>query len=363
MHHLFSALAEAGTVVRVVALDRPGALEEAPYTVRLAGRGPRGWAAVAHHALGGLPPSLARFRSTRLLRAVDDEVRSFGPDLVHLEQLQLAWLISHLPRRLPVVLREQNVESRILERLAAASRGPTRWLTRREARRVGAAEARACRAAGLVAAISEEDAEALRSLAPDARVEVVPPAWPALPGPHGARLDGDPPLICAGSFDWLPNRDGARWLLDEVWPLLRVELPRGVLHLAGPGSRSLAGAGAAGVVRHGTVDIALFDPRAIAVVPVRAGSGVRVRLLEAWSLGLPAITTAVGGEGLVIRDGDGALLADDPASFAAALTRLAADVSLRGALVARGRQRLEAHEPSRVAARILDLYRSVLLPV
>jgi glycosyltransferase involved in cell wall biosynthesis len=362
MHHLFSALAEAGTVVRVVALDRPGAREEAPYTVRLAGRRPRGWAAVAHHVFGGLPPSLARFRSTRLLRAVDDEVRSFGPDLVHLEQLQLAWLIPHLPRRLPVVLREQNVESRILERLVSVSRGPARWLTRREALRVAAAEAAACRLAGLVAAISEEDAAALRALAPDARVEVVPPAWPAPAGPHGSRLDGDPPLICAGSFDWLPNRDGARWLLDQVWPLLGAELPHAVLHLAGPG-RSLAGTGAAAVIRHGTVDRALFDPRAIAVVPVRAGSGVRVRLLEAWSLGLPAITTAVGGEGLVGRDGDGALLADEPASFAAALTRLAGDGSLRGALIARGRDRLVAHEPSRVAARLLDLYRSVLPPV
>jgi glycosyltransferase involved in cell wall biosynthesis len=338
-------------------------LPETPYTVRSAGGGPHGWAAVAHHAFAGPPPSLARFRSSRLLGAVENEVGAFGPDLVHLEQLQLAWLAPRLPRGLPIVLREQNVESRILERLAAVSRGPARWLTQREARRVGAAEARACRAAGLVAAISEKDAEALHSLASDARVEVVPPAWPALPGPHGERLDGDPPLICAGSFDWLPNRDGARWLLDQVWPLLRVELPRGVLHLAGPGSRSLVGVGAAGVVRHGTVDTALFDPHAIAVVPVRAGSGVRVRLLEAWSLGLPAITTAVGGEGLVVRDGDGALLADDPAAFVAALTRLAGDASLRSALVARGRQRLEAHEPSRVAGRLLDLYRSVVRPV
>lgn len=361
MHHLFAGLASVGAVVRVVALGRNDSTDEAPYTVRHVAGGPRPWAAVAHRALAGLPPTLARFRSARLLAAVADELAAFRPDVIHLEQLHLAWLMPRLPGRLPVVLREQNVESRILERLAALVRRPARAVLRAEARRVAAAEAEACRAAALVAAISAPDAEALRALAPGARVAVVPPAWPAAPGPHGARLDGDPPLVCTGSFDWLPNRDGVRWLLEAVWPRLRAALPGALLHLAGPGSRSLAGR-AAGVVGHGAVDRAPFDPRAIAVVPVRAGSGVRVRLLEAWSLGVPAVTTPVGGEGLVAADGDGALLADDPASFAAAVTGLAGAAARRAELVARGRQRLAAHEPRRVAADLVDLYRSLPVP-
>lgn len=361
MHHLFAGLACVGAVVRVVTLGRCEPTSEVPYTVRAVGGTPRRWAAVAHRVIAGQPPTLARFRSARLLGAIAHELGAFRPDVVHLEQLHLAWLMPHLPGRLPIVLREQNVESRILERLAAVAHGPARFLVRGEARRVAAAEAEACRAAALVAAISGPDAEALRALAPAARVEIVPPAWPAAPGPHSERLAGDPPLVCTGSFDWLPNRDGARWLLEAVWPLLRVALPGALLHLAGPGSRSLARR-IAGVATHDGGEGALFDPRAIVVVPVRAGSGVRVRLLESWSLGLPAVTTAVGGEGLIAGDGDGALLADDPVSFAATVATLAGAPARRAEVVARGRQRLAAHDPTRVAASLVDLYRSLLVP-
>jgi len=361
MHHLFEALATAGAVVRIVALGGGDAPPEARYTVRAVGGRPRSWPAAAHHALAGRSPTLARFRSARLLEAVTEELARFRPDLVHLEQLHLAWLMPHLPRRLPVVLREQNVESRVLERLAAVARGPFRPLLRGEARRIAAAEAAACRAVSLVAAISTSDAEVLRALAPDARIEVVPPAWPAVPGPHVEHLDGDPPIICTGSLDWLPNRDGARWLLDAVWPRLRAALPGALLHLAGPGSRTLAGR-IPGVVVHGVTERALFDPRAISVVPVRAGSGVRVRLLEAWSLGVPAVTTPIGGEGLVAADGDGALLAAEPAAFASAVASLAGAPARRAELIARGRQRLVAHEPRRVAAGLLELYRSLPAP-
>lgn len=361
MHHLFDGLSAVGAEVRIVALGEGGAPAEAAYAVRVVEDRPRRWAAVAHHALVGRSPTLARFRSTRLRKAVEEELAEFRPDVVHLEQLHLAWLIPLLAGRVPVVLREQNVESRILERLAALMPRPLRPLVRAEAGRIAAAEASACRAATLVAAISAADAAALHALAHDARIEVVPPAWPAAAGPHGERLDGDPPIVCTGSFDWLPNRDGARWLLDDVWPAVRRVLPRALLHLAGPGSRSLAGR-AAHVVVHDAAQRALFDPRAIAVVPVRAGSGVRVRLLEAWSLGMPAVTTPVGGEGLVAADGDGALLAAEPAAFAAAVASLAGSPARRATLIAHGRQRLAIHEPRRVAARLLELYRSLPAP-
>ena len=70
-------------------------------------------------------------------------------------------------------------------------------------------------------------------------------------------------------------------LLDEVWPIIRSRAPEAVLHLAGPGSETLRVPGCGGVVRRGTVARAgaLYDRRSVALVPLRVGSGVRLRLL------------------------------------------------------------------------------------
>lgn len=363
LHALLAALADLGTEVSLVA---PGPIASesrmAGYRLRTVQAVPRHWLAVLPHFAFGLPAAIARFRLPALLRAVDEEITAFAPDVVHVEQLHLAWLIPSVGARLPIVLRQQNVESVLLRRLAGVRRTPLSLVLRREAARVARFEARACRAAGAVAAISEHDARLLRALAPDARVTALPVPFATKPQAASTRLTGDPPLVAIGSFDWAPNRDGMAWFLRAVWPLLHRELPAAVLHLAGPGSASLVPPGRPAIVHHGVVARAdeVHDPRAIVLIPLRAGSGVRVRLLEAWSAGSPVVTTAVGGEGLVETDGDGALLAATAEEFAAAAVRLTTDELLRSRLVDRGRERLADHDPRRVAAAAVELYRAVI---
>jgi glycosyltransferase involved in cell wall biosynthesis len=261
-----------------------------------------------------------------------------------------------------VVLREHNVEHRLLARLADVSPSPLRALLRLESRLVARAEARACTLADTVAAISEVDAVALRELAPAARITVLPAAYPAQRSAIKTRLEGSPPFLAFGSFDWHANRDGALWLLREVWPRIRALAPAAALHLAGPGSCSLTARAADGIIRHGQVpdDSALCDPRSVFLVPVRAGSGVRLRLLTAWSEELPAVTTPLGGEGLVSSDGEGALLAATPEEFARAAVRLAADGELRQCVIAAGRRLIANHSPARVADAALEIYREAI---
>ena len=359
LHTLLTALAGAGMEVTLVA-PGPTARDDsaAGYRVRVVPVAPRTWAAVAPHLACGLPAAVARFRLPLLGRAVEDEVTAFAPDVVHLEQLHLAWLLPALVPVVPVVLRQQNVESLLLRRLARLRRPPFSWLLRREAARLADLECRACRAAHAVAAISDVDAARLRELAPGASVTTLPVPFAAAAPAAGARLAGDPPLVALGSFDWAPNRDGVTWFLRTVWPELRRLLPGAVLHLAGPGSDTLVPRHRPAVVCHGVVPSTdeLFDPQGIALVPLRIGSGVRLRILEAWAAGIPVVTTPVGGEGLVAGDGDGAALAETPQAFAAAVTAVAADAALRSRLVARGRERLADHDPAAVAAAARALY-------
>jgi len=359
LHALLTALTGAGMGVTLVA---PGTVTRddtaAGYRVRVVPVAPRTWAAVAPHLAFGLPAAVARFRLPLLQRAVEDEVAALAPDVLHLEQLHLAWMLPALVPVVPVVLRQQNVESLLLRRLARLRRAPLSWLLRREAARLADLEKRACRTAHVVAAISAVDAGRLRELAPGASVTSLPVPFAATAPAAGAPLAGDPPLVALGSFDWAPNRDGVSWFLRTVWPGLHRQVPNAVLHLAGPGSDTLVSPHCPAVVCHGVVPSTgeLLDPRGIVLVPLRAGSGVRVRILEAWAAEIPVVTTPVGGEGLVAGDGDGAALAETAQSFVAAVAALAADASLRSRLVARGRERLADHDPRRVAAAARDLY-------
>jgi glycosyltransferase involved in cell wall biosynthesis len=75
----------------------------------------------------------------------------------------------------------------------------------------------------------------------------------------------------------------------------------------------------------------------VAVVPLLAGSGTRLKIMEAWAAGRAVVSTSLGAEGLDVRHGKHLLLADDPAGFAAAVSKLLESEELRGQLGAAGR--------------------------
>jgi glycosyltransferase involved in cell wall biosynthesis len=358
LHGLLQALRAAGVAVRVVALQTPReAARESPYPLRLVDANPGSWVGAVPSLASGTPLAVARYRLPRLAAALDAEIASFAPDVVHLEQLHLAWLLSRLAGRVPVVLRQQNVESLLLARFGGLFPPPLRLFSNLESRRIRRYERWACETATVVAAISEPDAASFRALAPGARVEVLPAAI-AFEHVRPQPLRGSPPFLCLGSFDWLPNRDGVRWLVREVWPQLRQLAPHGVLHIAGPGSSTVGPADDPSIERHGRVQTAasLYDPRAVVLIPLRAGSGVRMRLLEAWAAGVPAVASPLAGEGLVTANGDGALLASTAEEFAAAAAHLAEDPDLRQRIVESGRTKVADHDCGRVAIRARHLY-------
>jgi polysaccharide biosynthesis protein PslH len=331
------------------------------------------------------PLTISRHTLPPVRRRVEGLLAARRFDVIHAEQLQA------LPQALaparaghrPVVLRAQNVESA----LWAAAPGRPLAL---EARRLAAWEGRAVAGVDATAALTAIDAAALRRLAaaagsPHARVVEVPAPFAAElpPGPPG--LAGRPAVAVLGSLGWRPNEDAVAWFTGEIWPAVRGALPAAELHVfgvargrsaepappPGGGPRSAGPAGAAAGGRDGERGItwhaapadsaAAFACGSIHVVPLRFGSGVRMKVLEAWARGVPVVATPEGAAGLDAADGVELLVARDAAGFAAACRRLCEEPGLAAALAAAGRAALRRrHDPATVARRLLDLYAEVL---
>ena len=158
--------------------------------------------------------------------------------------------------------------------------------------------------------------------------------------------------MLTGNLGYFPNRDAARFLLAEVWPRLRRARPDLRLVVAGdrpPSSlaRRLAAAGATLATRPPDLR-ALLAEATVAVAPLRCGSGVPLKVLDAWAAGVPVVASsfaAAGADGEPERD---LLVADAPHEWEAQVTRLLDDAGLRARLVEAGRARLAALTPERV---------------
>jgi glycosyltransferase involved in cell wall biosynthesis len=193
-------------------------------------------------------------------------------------------------------------------------------------------------------------------------VVVIPNAAPDVAAMPAA--DDRTDVVFAGNFAYVPNFDAAGWLIGDIWPRIRRAVPRARLVLAGQGSVELA-AIAAGARDELQVEcianpddiLVAYANAAVAVVPLRAGGGTRIKILEAASLSIPLVSTTVGVEGLDLLDGRHLLVADDALSFACACIEVlrSPDAARTRAMAAR-----EAVLPRHARQRIMAQVRTLL---
>ena len=166
-------------------------------------------------------------------------------------------------------------------------------------------------------------------------------------------------MVVLGSAGWAPNRDAARFMVEEVWPVVRRRLSKAVLHLFGGGGEARG----PGVEPYPAPEDSAeaFAPGSVLAVPLRVASGVRMKILEAWARGVPVVATPQAAAGLGAQDGRELLVAVDAEGFAAALARLASDPELGRSLVTEARRRLtKRHAPAAVAGGLVEVYRRSL---
>lgn len=279
---------------------------------------------------------------------------------VVVDNTQLGYFLPWLRRLQPsarLVVLAHNFETGLCEQLAAwQPPGPRRALYAWSARQTRRHELDVCRQADLLVCTSREEASAFAALHPlvASRTVVVPSCIDARHYARVRRIPARPStVVFPGDMAYFPNVAGARFFAEAVLPLVRQRVPGLAFRLVGrsphPALRALAAADPAIVVTGAVPDSAehIAEGRAV-VVPLLHGSGTRLKILEAWALDRPVVSTTKGCEGLDCRDGEELLVADTPEAFAEAVCRLLEDDALAARLVAHARRTLLARYDVRV---------------
>jgi glycosyltransferase involved in cell wall biosynthesis len=171
-------------------------------------------------------------------------------------------------------------------------------------------------------------------------------------------------VLFQGSLTYTPNMDAAEWLVGQIVPRLQVKVPEVEVRLVGKSAPGVArlhhppAVTVVGQVPEMEPELARAD---IAAVPLRIGSGTRLKILESFAHRVPVVSTTVGADGLDVQDGIHLLLADDAEGFAEACRRLLTDADLRGRLVDAAEELfVERYESTRVREQVQRLVRDVV---
>jgi len=311
----------------------------------------RGSAAFAASVAGSwfshYPVDLWKWRVRDVRREVRAALAKSDIDLVVADFLFAAVNV-RMPGDVPVLLFEHNVEYLIWQRLAHLENSPwKRALFEMEWRKVRACEADACRRANLAIAVSNDDKERLAELGAGIRAASIPTGVDTeYFKPRGA-AEVPARLVFSGSMDWHPNEDAVCYFLDTILPRIRADVPAASFTIVGrnPSARVRELAAQPGVIVTGTIDDVRpsIGEASVYVVPLRAGSGTRIKIFEALAMGKAVVSTTVGAEGLALESGRHFLAADTPHDFATAVIRLLRDPARRQALGDAGRALVEAN--------------------
>jgi glycosyltransferase involved in cell wall biosynthesis len=366
---------------RAEAVEHLRSLCHAVYAVPMRRSVWRNLRAVLKGLLTGLPIVVARDDVAEMETTLRRLARAQRFDVVHADQLSMAGygrlaarVASAGTARPRALLDEHNAIYLLTRRMAAGEPSVLRRsIMQREAKAFARYEASMCRAYDALLTVTAEDRDRLLALfQPEERstiaekLTVVPICVDPVAVQPVARADGGPPSILhLGTMFWPPNVAGVLWFAREVLPLVRQQIPEARLVIVGKNPPSDVTALAADPRIEVTGYVADPTPHLAAagvfIVPLHAGGGMRVKILDAWLWGLPVVTTPIGAEGIAVRDGENLLIAGDARAFAAATVRLLSDGELNRRLRTAGRAWVEAtYAWHKVYHRVDEVYAGLL---
>ena len=277
-------------------------------------------------------------------------------------------LQSDLLKTTPVAFRSHNVEHQIWQRVVENSTaGIKKWYLNLQARRLRNEELELWKQFHWHFPITPNDAQAIAAAkgidASDPHIVLYQPGYQQLPPPINLSESAhSQSLRCfhIGSMEWEANVQAVDWFVKSVWPAVLAQQTQATFHVAGKGLKAQDPRfQAPGVVVHGEVADArdFMRENGVCVVPLLAGSGIRMKILEAMALGLPVLTTTVGIQGIQVQPQVEIAVADGATAFSQALAQLLASPEKQKELALAARVFIEKnHDAKLQTQQLLDRF-------
>jgi glycosyltransferase involved in cell wall biosynthesis len=302
---------------------------------------------------GPIPITVLNCWSRQMASQLMDAFRFQQFDSVQIEGVHLIEYLPIIHKALgsfPIVVDWHNIESELMWRYAGAEVNPLKKIAaKRTAKLIEHSEDRLLDACSTHTVTSERERGKLLARRPNANIQVVPNGVDSTyyssseiskaTGQNG-QDHSKKTIVFVGSMDYHANIDAVMWFSRMVWPQIAEKYPDIHFMIVGrdPGSavRSLA---SNQIHVTGTVDdVRPFYSSAIAaVVPIRSGSGTRLKILEAMAAGVPVVSTRLGAEGIEVEHDDHILLADSVSEMTTAIIRIISSSETRTRLIAAAR--------------------------
>jgi polysaccharide biosynthesis protein PslH len=306
------------------------------------------------------PFLMVRDRRSEMESLIDQLVNRGKFDVVHADQLNMAQYAYRVPSALKVIDAHNALWLLYMRLWQTMKPGAKKWLLNRDWQLLKKYEGQVCREFDAVLAVSEEDRQALEEAAgQELNITIIPIAIDTDEvTPVNRQAQGDR-ILHIGTMYWPPNIDGILWFLQEVLPLIRNERPEVAFDIVGANPpQEIIAFGDKDKKVHVTGFVEdpshYLESASLMVVPLRAGGGMRVKILNALGQGLPIVSTTLGCEGIAVQTGVHLLIADSPQDFAGAVIRVLEDRELANELGRSGRQLIESTYDYRIACRSLE---------
>ncbi|HVM62381.1 MAG TPA: glycosyltransferase family 4 protein [Verrucomicrobiae bacterium] len=304
------------------------------------------WRTLANAAwsLVGEEPFITReYWQAEMAGALEKFVDEERIDVVHSHFLHMSQYVGH--KRAAVFVHDaHNLEHVLWQRMERTTTNPLKKaFIHSQYGKLVRLQQHVARASEKCVVLSDDDRAEYQRICPEADVTTVPNGadvdyW--TPGATNGAVEPSS-ILYFGNLSWPPQADAAVYFHDKILPRIRERVPDAKFYIVGQNPpetvKSLAGDNV--IVTGFVPDMREHVARAAAVVmPLRAGAGTKHRVFQALCMKKPVVCTAVAAEGIALADGETALLADDPETFANATVSLLQNAALRQRLGERGRQ-------------------------
>ena len=311
--------------------------------------------------------NIIRFYSKEFENKLIDIFSKEQFDIIHLETLWATPYIAVIRKysKAKIVLRSQNVEFKIWERLAEETSNPIKKkYLQLLAKRLKVYENGLLNSYDAIATITELDSIVFKREGCKIPIIHIPFGIDLVKYKEDKSELENPSVFHIGAMDWRPNADGINWFLKSVWPKVLETHSSIKLYLAGRNMPDwLKNLDAKNVKVEGEVSDShkFINSKSIMIVPLTSGGGMRVKIIEGMALGKTIISTAVGAEGIEYEDGRNILIANTESDFVQAIDKCLKDLSFSESIGRNARKLVEEKYDNQIICKKLSAFYKTLI--